>query len=87
MARRSLEVDCYAVVAVTFAVATLFTVLRFWARHITKVKLWWDDWFAAAAFVSLTCPAMVVTSQHLALTLAFALLAHWLGIQCRCSSM
>jgi NO-binding membrane sensor protein with MHYT domain len=50
--RRSMDVDANVCVAVTLALAAMFTAARFWARYITKVKLWVDDWFALAAFVS-----------------------------------
>jgi hypothetical protein len=46
-----MDVDANVCVAVTLAFATLFTVARFWARYLTKVKLWLDDWFALAAYV------------------------------------
>lgn len=50
--RRSMDIDANVCVAVTLALATLFTGARFWARYITKVKLWVDDWFTIAAYVS-----------------------------------
>lgn len=50
--RRSMDVDTNICVAVTLALATLFTFARFWARYLTKVPLWVDDWFALAAYVS-----------------------------------
>ncbi|KAG9252083.1 uncharacterized protein F5Z01DRAFT_638720 [Emericellopsis atlantica] len=50
--RRSMDVDANVCVAVTLAVATMFTVARFWARYMTKVKLWLDDWFALAAYIT-----------------------------------
>lgn len=51
--RRSMDVDANVCVAVTLVFATLFTVARFWARYLTKVNLWVDDWFALAAYVSI----------------------------------
>lgn len=50
--RRSMDVDANICVAVTLILAALFTFARFWARYLTKVNLWLDDWFALAAFVS-----------------------------------
>lgn len=51
--RRPMDMDANICVSVTFALATLFTFARFWARYITKVNLWLDDWFALAAWVSI----------------------------------
>lgn len=49
---RHLENDVYICLGVTLGLATVFTVLRFVARRITKVSPWWDDWFLILAFVS-----------------------------------
>lgn len=55
------------VVALSFTivmtvVATLFIVLRFWSRRMTRFGLWWDDWFAIATLVCLY--AVLVLSAY-----------------------
>jgi len=50
---RHLEGDVYIVTGITLGLASTFIVLRFFARRMTKVALWWDDWFALLAYVSL----------------------------------
>lgn len=57
--RRSMDIDANVCVAVTLILAALFTFARFWARYLTKVKLWIDDWFALAAFVSIRCQVSI----------------------------
>src|SRR5688572_30654267 len=42
--------DVFVSVVATTAIATVFIVLRFLARRVTKVSLWWDDYMAASAF-------------------------------------
>ncbi|KAK0388498.1 hypothetical protein NLU13_4742 [Sarocladium strictum] len=49
---RSLAADCFACVGVTFALATICTGFRFWARRMTNIQLWWDDWFALLAWIT-----------------------------------
>lgn len=39
-------------IAIT-AMSTLFIILRFWARKMTRFGLWWDDWLAIATLVCL----------------------------------
>lgn len=39
-------------IALTF-LSTLFVVLRFWARNITRFGLWLDDWLALATLAVL----------------------------------
>lgn len=39
---------------------TLAIILRFWARLITsKMSVWWDDWLALLAWVSLNVPKTI----------------------------
>lgn len=33
--------------------STLFIILRFWSRKMTRFGLWWDDWFALATLLCL----------------------------------
>jgi hypothetical protein len=48
----SWQPNLYAAVAVTLTAATLAISLRFAARRMTKVPLWWDDFMCVGAFVS-----------------------------------
>ncbi len=50
----SLQPGVYACVIVTFVAASLTLALRFYARKIKNVQLWWDDWFAVLSFVRLS---------------------------------
>ncbi|KAH7304726.1 hypothetical protein B0I35DRAFT_484286 [Stachybotrys elegans] len=43
--------DTNICVAISLAFATVFTACRFWARYLTQVKLWWDDFFAGLAYL------------------------------------
>jgi hypothetical protein len=44
--------DMLQTAAIAFiAVNTLFVVLRFYARHITKAGLGWDDFFISVGYV------------------------------------
>ena len=36
---------------VVFALASLAVLLRFWARRLKNVELWFDDWLIAVAWV------------------------------------
>ncbi|KAJ6783741.1 hypothetical protein PWT90_03381 [Aphanocladium album] len=44
----SLQPGVYACVIVTFIISTITLGLRFYARRIKNVQLWWDDWPAAS---------------------------------------
>lgn len=53
-------------VAATTVFATIFIVLRFLARRVTRVSLWWDDYMAVAAFFfALAWVAMVLICMFL----------------------
>lgn len=39
------------ILSVFIGLAAIFVVLRFLARLLMKMKLWWDDWFNFAAMV------------------------------------
>lgn len=43
--------DIYAAIFITFSAAVVALVLRFTARRMTKMKLWFDDYFAVVATV------------------------------------
>ncbi|KAF7534123.1 hypothetical protein G7054_g6499 [Neopestalotiopsis clavispora] len=47
----SWQPNLYAAVAVTLTAATLAISLRFAARRMTKVPLWWDDFMCVGAFI------------------------------------
>ncbi|KAJ3483203.1 hypothetical protein NLG97_g7360 [Lecanicillium saksenae] len=46
----SLQPGVYACVIITFVISTITLGLRFYARRIKNVQLWWDDWFAVLSF-------------------------------------
>jgi hypothetical protein len=45
--------EVLASVLITLTAATFTLVMRFFGRHVASVNLWWDDWFALAAYVKL----------------------------------
>lgn len=47
----SKQADVWAAEFVTFAAATIFIILRFVSRRLTRVHLWWDDYFAICCYV------------------------------------
>ncbi|ETS85233.1 hypothetical protein PFICI_03258 [Pestalotiopsis fici W106-1] len=47
----SWQPNLYAAVAVTLTTATVAISLRFAARRMTKVPLWWDDFMCVGAFI------------------------------------
>ena len=47
-----LQPDVYASIFITMAAASTALALRLIARRMTKVPLWYDDYFAVVAFVS-----------------------------------
>lgn len=56
MASESLQAGVYACVVITFVASSITLALRFYARKIKNVQLWWDDWFAVLSFVRLLFP-------------------------------
>ncbi|KAM3453129.1 hypothetical protein MY3296_004056 [Beauveria thailandica] len=50
MAVESLQPAVYACVVVASVAASSTLALRFYARKIRNVRLWWDDWFAVLSF-------------------------------------
>ncbi|KAH7020747.1 uncharacterized protein B0I36DRAFT_424778 [Microdochium trichocladiopsis] len=65
--------DVYAASIITFVPATASFAARWWARSITGISLWWDDWFVIIAYffaVAYNCAswAWIQTGvgQHLA---------------------
>lgn len=49
--RESIQADVYTSVLITLVPAILSFGLRFYARSIKKVPLWWDDWLAVVGMV------------------------------------
>lgn len=41
----------YAAAIITYMVATSAVILRFVARRLTNMKLWYDDWLVVVAWV------------------------------------
>ncbi|KAL6916802.1 hypothetical protein FSHL1_008525 [Fusarium sambucinum] len=46
----SLQTDLWAAEFITFPAATIFLILRLSSRRITRVRLWWDDFFAILCY-------------------------------------
>ncbi|KAJ4175541.1 hypothetical protein NW759_017451 [Fusarium solani] len=46
----SKQADLWAAEFVTFAAATIFLVLRLVSRRLTRIRLWWDDYFALMCY-------------------------------------
>jgi hypothetical protein len=55
MGVESRQPGVFAAVITTLAAATVAIVLRFVARRITKVPLWWDDFLCVGAYVRPEC--------------------------------
>ena len=49
----SRQTELWVVLFVTFAAATIITVLRLLSRRLKRISLGWDDYFALCGFVSL----------------------------------
>ncbi|EXA35411.1 hypothetical protein FOQG_13498 [Fusarium oxysporum f. sp. raphani 54005] len=52
---RSRQPDLWAAEYITFAAATIFLILRIVSRRITRIRFWWDDYFACASYVTAVC--------------------------------
>ena len=48
----SRQQELWVVLFVTFAAATIITVLRLVSRRLKRIPLSWDDYFALCGFVS-----------------------------------
>ncbi|KAH7123046.1 hypothetical protein EDB81DRAFT_913140 [Dactylonectria macrodidyma] len=46
----SKQPDLWAVEFITFVAATIFIILRFASRRLTRVHIWWDDWLALSCY-------------------------------------
>ncbi|KAJ4317792.1 hypothetical protein N0V84_007154 [Fusarium piperis] len=46
----SKQPDLWAAEFVTFAAATIFLILRLVSRRLTRIRLWWDDYFALMCY-------------------------------------
>ncbi len=49
-----------AALVTTYAAAVICVALRFLARRLTGIRLWYDDWFV---FVALVCSSYSMTLQ------------------------
>ncbi|KAI1022247.1 hypothetical protein LB504_007638 [Fusarium proliferatum] len=52
---RSRQPDLWAAEYITFAAATIFLILRIVSRRITRIRFWWDDYFACASYATAVC--------------------------------
>ena len=66
-----LQPDFYSAVAITLTAAVAALLLRLKARRMTKQPLWYDDWFAVVAFVSL--------KARVCIGVVSLILAHWVA--------
>jgi hypothetical protein len=48
----SKQTDLWVVLFVTFAAATIITILRLLSRRLKRIPLSWDDYFALCGYVS-----------------------------------
>ncbi|KAJ3547447.1 hypothetical protein NM208_g1509 [Fusarium decemcellulare] len=48
--RLSKQPELWAVEFITFAAATVFIALRLLSRRLTRIHLWWDDYFALCCY-------------------------------------
>ncbi|KAF4472154.1 integral membrane pth11 [Fusarium albosuccineum] len=48
--RLSKQPELWAVEFITFAAATIFIALRLLSRRLTRIYLWWDDYFALCCY-------------------------------------
>ncbi|KAL6352497.1 hypothetical protein LRP88_14264 [Fusarium phalaenopsidis] len=46
----SKQPDLWAAELVTFVAATIFLILRLFSRRLTRIRLWWDDYFALMCY-------------------------------------
>lgn len=51
VAMAGLQANVYASISITMTAAVVVLVLRMMARRMTKMRLWFDDYFAVVAFV------------------------------------
>ncbi|CAG7558271.1 unnamed protein product [Fusarium equiseti] len=57
---RSLQPDLWAAEFITFPAATICLILRLSSRRITRVKLWWDDYFAILCYATAVAWATIL---------------------------
>ena len=60
-----LQTSVYVAASVTWIAALAALILRVIARHMTKQRWWFDDYFCLAAFVSLLCAVCVLANGKL----------------------
>ncbi|KAF0638651.1 hypothetical protein FPSE5266_04710 [Fusarium pseudograminearum] len=56
----SLQPNLWAAEYVTFPAATIFLILRLASRRITRIHLWWDDYFAILCYVTAVAWAVML---------------------------
>lgn len=60
-----LQPDIYAAISITWVAAFLALSLRLKARRMTKMSLWFDDYFAIIALVGLALPLLKINAHVL----------------------
>lgn len=73
----SLKSDVICAVVITWVAALLAQIGRVFARRMTKVQWWWDDYFCLGAFVSSSSIDLNVSVTYM------VLVDRWYRIQCR----
>ncbi|KAM5341461.1 hypothetical protein ACJ41O_014492 [Fusarium nematophilum] len=57
---QSRQPDLWSAEFITFPVATVFIILRLISRKITRVGLWWDDYFAICCYTTAVAWAVMI---------------------------
>lgn len=70
----SLKSDIISAMVITWVSALLALIARVFARRMTKVPWWYDDYLCVGAFVSLVCEAFG--------DVAYMFVGCWYWIQC-----
>lgn len=60
----SRQTDIWVVLFVTFAAATIITILRLLSRYLKRIPLSWDDYFALCGYVSHFVPLPWAAKRH-----------------------
>lgn len=58
------QAGVWACTIITFIPATLTFILRFYARSLKQIPLWWDDYLAILAFVRISKESLVMKKQR-----------------------
>jgi hypothetical protein len=73
----SLKSDIICAVVITWTAALLAQIARVFARRMTKVQWWWDDYFCFGAFVSPPCESIALN-----VSVTYMFVDRWHRLQC-----